>query len=289
MNIPHLNYNPGLAGQYRLRQNIAYSAAEGSGMTLDIFTPWSADEGRTPGEPLPLLVFVQGSGWCTPDRSYEYAQLALFAHAGFVVATVGHRDMRDGHPFPAFLQDVKCAIRYLRANAAQYGIDPARVLIWGTSSGGNTALLVGTTGDDPAYKTAEYAEQSDAVCAAVSCFGPTDVEALFKFLIDMPGAKEIGAALAGSVDEDRIWAAARAMSPVNHVQSGKTYPPMLLLNGTADPIVPHMQMEAMVEKLESVGSPVEACYVDNAEHEGNFWSPEVRTVIMEFVKKHAGI
>lgn len=286
MNIPHLNYNPGLAGQFRLRQNIAYSAAGGSGMTLDIFTPWSADDGQTHGEPLPLLVFVQGSSWCTPDRSYEYAQLALFAHAGFVVATVGHRDMREGHPFPAFLQDVKCAIRYLRANAAQYGIDPARVLIWGTSSGGNTALLVGTTGDDPAYKTAEYAEQSDAVSAAVSCFGPTDVEALFKFLIDMPGAREIGAALAGSMDEDRIWAAAREMSPVNHVQPGRTYPPMLLLNGTADPIVPHAQMEAMVEKLESVGSPVEAYYVDNAEHEGNFWSPEVRDVIMEFVKKY---
>ena len=289
MNIPHLPMNPTLQGQFRLRQNIAYSAAEGSGMTLDIFTPWCMDEGCTPHAPLPLLVFVQGSAWCTPDRSYEHAQLALFAHAGFVVATVGHRDMRSGHPFPAFLQDVKCAIRYLRANAAQYGIDPARVLIWGTSSGGNTALLVGTTGDDPAFKTEEYADQSDAVCAAVSCFGPTDVEALFKYLIDMPGAREIGAALAGSMDEDAIWAAARAMSPVNHVQAGKTYPPMLLLNGTADPTVPHMQMEAMVEKLEAVGSPVEAYYVDGAEHEGNFWSPEVRAAILEFVKKHAGI
>ena len=286
MNIPHLKNNPLHEGHYRLRRDIVYSSAEGNGLTMDIFTPWHVEMGNEPPVALPLLVFVQGSAWCTPDRSSEHAQLALVAHMGFVVATVGHRDMREGHPFPAFLQDVKCAIRYLRANAAQYGIDPERVLIWGTSSGGDTALLVGTTGDDPAYKTAEYAEQSDAVSAAVSCFGPTDVEALFKFLIDMPGASEIGAALAGSMDEDRIWAAAREMSPVNHVQPGRTYPPMLLLNGTADPIVPHAQMEAMVEKLESVGRPVEAYYVDNAEHEGNFWSPEVRDVIMEFVKKY---
>lgn len=289
MNIPHLPMNPALADQFRLRRDIVYSAAPGRGMTLDIFTPWHLEKEGVAAEPMPLLVFVQGSAWCTPDRSYEHAQLALFAHAGFVVATVGHRDMKDGHPFPAFLQDVKCAIRYLRANAVQYGIDPERVLIWGTSSGGNTSLLVAATGDDPAFKTEEYAAESDAVCAAVSCFGPTDVEALFRLLIDMPGAKEIGAALAGSVNEDEIWAAARAMSPVNHVQPGKMYPPMLLLNGTADPTVPHCQMEAMVEKLEAVGSPVEAYYVDGAEHEGNFWSTEVRAVIMDFVKKHAGI
>lgn len=286
MNISHLNNNPTFAGQYRLRQNIAYSAAEGSGMTLDVFTPWQVEMAPDKAEALPLLVFVQGSAWCTPDRSFEHAQLALFAHAGFVVATVGHRDMREGHPFPAFLQDVKCAIRYLRANAAQYGVDPERVLIWGTSSGGNTAALVATTGDDPAYKTEEYAEYSDAVCAAVSCFGPMDVEKLFWNMREAPNALQIGAGLAGSVDEERIWAAAREMSPVSHVQPGKSYPPMLLLNGTADPVVPHSQMEAMVEKLESVGSPVEAYYVDNAEHEGSFWSPEVRAVIMEFVKKH---
>ena len=287
MNIPHLKNNPLHEGHYRLRRDIVYSSAGGNGLTMDIFTPWHVEMGNEPPVALPLLVFVQGSAGCTPDRSSEHAQLALAAHMGFVVATVGHRDMREGHPFPAFLQDVKCAIRYLRANAAQYGIDPERVLIWGTSSGGNTALLVGTTGDDPAYKTAEYAEQSDAVSAAVSCFGPTDVEALFKFLIDMPGAREIGAALAGSMDEDRIWAAAREMSPVNHVQPGRAYPPMLLLNGTADPTVPHAQMEAMVEKLESVGSPVEAYYVDNAEHEGNFWSLEVREGIFDFIKRNA--
>lgn len=290
MNIPHLKNNPAFAGHFRLRQNIAYSAAEGNGMTLDIFTPWQVEMAPDAVEALPLLVFVQGSAWCTPDRSFEHAQLALFAHAGFVVATVGHRDMREGHPFPAFLQDVKCGIRYLRANAAQYGIDPERVLIWGTSSGGNTAALVATTGDDPAYKTQEYAEYSDAVNAAVCCFGPMDVEALFRRAAEAaPGSKQMGAALAGSMEDEKIMAAARAMSPVNHVQPGKSYPPMLLLNGTADLVVPHSQMEAMVKKLEDAGSPVEAYYVDDAGHEGNFWSLEVREVIMAFVKKHAGI
>ncbi len=290
MNIPHLKNNPTFAGQFRLRQNIAYSAAEGRGMTLDIFTPWQAEMAPDKVEALPLLVFVQGSAWCTPDRSFEHAQLALFAHAGFVVATVGHRDMKDGHPFPAFLQDVKCAIRYLRANAAQYGIDPQRVIIWGTSSGGNTAMLVGATGDEAAYKTEEYAEYSDAVNAVVSCFGPTDVEALFRRFASAssdPASRQMGIALAGVDDEERIWAAAREMSPVSHICPGRTYPPMLLLNGTGDFVVPHSQMEAMVEKLEAAGSPVEAYYVDDAGHEGNFWSPEVRAVIMEFVKKHA--
>jgi acetyl esterase/lipase len=283
--IKTIPYNPLLTGLAESTPDIVFSREGGQDVTLRILKPWKNDLNKD--KRYPLIVFIQGSGWTSPNIGYHLPHIGQFAMAGYVVATVTHRSCNDGHPAPAFLRDVKAAIRYLRAHAEEHQIDPARVAAWGTSSGGNTALLVGTTGDDPAYKTAEYAEQSDAVSAAVSCFGPTDVEALFKFLIDMPGAREIGAALAGSMDEDRIWAAAREMSPVNHVQPGRTYPPMLLLNGTADPIVPHAQMEAMVEKLEAVGSTVEAYYVDNAEHEGNFWSPEVRDVIMGFVKKYS--
>ncbi|MCB8600020.1 alpha/beta hydrolase, partial [Blautia sp. DFI.9.9] len=69
-----------------------------------------------------------------------------------IVATVQHRSALDGHAFPAFLQDVKTAIRYLRAHAAEYQIDPDRVGIWGTSSGANAALLTALTPNDPRYE-----------------------------------------------------------------------------------------------------------------------------------------
>lgn len=279
--IGHLPNNPTLKGQFSINQNVVYSTQTGMDLKLTVIQPWNPQEER-----LPLVVFVQGSAWATPNFDYEIPQLALLAHQGFVVATVGHRDRREGHPFPAFLQDVKCAIRFLRKNAHQFGIDPDRVQIWGTSSGGNTAMLVGLTGDDPAFETEEHPGFSDKVSAVVSCFGPTDMVLLSAPLMEMPEAKEMGNTLSGSSDPAAWLNVARQMSPAYLVEQGKAYPPFLMLNGTADFVVRPDQLEVMVEKLAAAGSCVEAYYVDGAEHEGNFWSPEVRRVIFDFLMKH---
>lgn len=279
-NIPHLKNNPAQEGQYLLRQNVTYSDATGQELKMTLILPWAAGEKR------PLVVFVQGSAWTTPDFDYELPQLCLLAREGFVVATVGHRDFRQGHPFPAYLQDVKCAIRHLRAHGEEYGIDPGRVGIWGTSSGGNTALLVGLTGDEARYATEEYASFSDSVKAVVSCFGPTDMVELGKRFTSGDEPPEIGMGLSGTSTLEGWLATAKEMSPVNHTQPGKAYPPFLLLGGTADFVVPHSQMEAMYDKLTECGAPVQAYYVDGAEHEGNFWTPEVRGIIFDFLKQH---
>ena len=94
------------------------------------------------------------------------------------MATVGHRSCLDGYQAPAFLVDVKTAIRFLRVHAKDYSIDPECVAIRGTSSGGNTALLVGLTAGDKRFFTDEYACESDAVQCVVDCFGHTDLEAM---------------------------------------------------------------------------------------------------------------
>ena len=168
MPILHLPINPTLQGLARTRWDVIYSTATGTPLKAVLITPWNeAIKNR------PAIVFVQGSGWGFPDVNFEIPQLSELAQAGYVVMTVTHRNRYDGHPFPAFLQDVKCAIRFLRAHADQYGVDPQRIGIYGTSSGGNTALLVAMTGDDPRYKTEEYQEYSDSVCCMVECFGPT--------------------------------------------------------------------------------------------------------------------
>ena len=233
-----------------------------------------------------MLVFVQGSAWTTPDFGYELPQLARFAAAGFTVATVGHRNYTQGHPFPAFLQDVKCAIRYLRSHAEEYGIDPARVSIWGTSSGGNTALLVGVTEGDSRYETEEYAGVSDAVNAVVSCFGPTDMYALSRRFFADPEINPMATALAGSTDLSAVRQMLQDMSPVSYVTPDKHFPPILLLNGTGDDVVPHSQMEIMYDALKSIDADVTAYYVDGAEHEGNFWTDRVKQIILDFLKTH---
>ena len=281
--IGHLPMNPSLEGQAELLQHIAYSQ---NGQELSLILPW-ANAWHLNKKPAPLIVFVQGSSWTTPDLGFEIPMLSHFAEAGFVVATVSHRSAEKGYPFPAFLVDVKCAIRFLRAHASEYGIDPTRVLAFGTSSGGNTVCLLGLTGDDPEFRTDEYANESDAVSAVVACFAPTNLVTLFEYLKDYPDATRILTAYFGP-DAENWPERMRAYSPVYRVEDGKEYPPFLLLHGTGDTLVPSTQTEELYVRLREAGAQVQAYYVDGAEHEGNFWSPEVRAVIQEEIIARLG-
>ena len=170
----HIPSNPTLAGLASLTRNVAYKTGADD-LVMDIIAPQST--GDDDNRRYPTVVFVQGSAWTTPHRDYEIPQLSALAREGFVVATVNHRDASsDPHDvFPAYLEDVKAAIRYLRANARQWHVNPDRLGIWGTSSGGNTSLLVGLTADDPRYEDGTNADESDAVKYVVSCFPPTDM------------------------------------------------------------------------------------------------------------------
>ena len=284
-----LKNNPTMEGQVKLVQNIMYSKACGVDLPMTLLLPWNLDDVNIKTEKKPLIVFVQGSAWTTPDREFEIPQLSAFARDGYIVATVEHRSALNGHAFPAFLQDVKCAIRYLRAHADQYGIDSERVAIWGTSSGGNAALLVGLTGDVLEYKTEEYTELSDKVCAVVERFGPTDLPAMSGMEEeDEPAISDISYIMAGLCggEMDKLPDVMKEMSPVNHVMKGKEVPPFLLLHGDSDTIVPYAQMTSLFDKMMECEYDVEAWKIEGAEHEGTFWSQEVYDVIGEFLKKH---
>lgn len=289
--------NPNMDGQVKLVRDVIYSTAAGEKLPLTLLIPWNVDDETAKKEKKPLIVFVQGSAWTTPDRDFELPQLSAFARKGYVVATVVHRDRRKGCPFPAFLQDVKCAIRYLRKNADLYGIDPEKVAVWGTSSGGNAALLVGLTGDDPKYKTEEYQEYSDCVNAVAECFGPTDLFAMAgsvdvgQLKAEAAKAEEPSEVLAlmmqlSGGDISRFEQVARDMSPIYQVEKGKKVPPFLLIHGDADPVVPFEQMTSLYYKMLEYGYSAEAWQIEGAVHEGNFWSDAVYRVVEEFLQKN---
>ena len=282
MPIHELKNNPTMKGQVRLIKNVVYSAVDGEAVKMDILAPWSQRYDYLTSEPRPLIVFVQGSSWRLPTMGEEIPQLVQFVKAGYIVATVQHRNSLDGHAFPAFLADVKTAIRYLRTNAAKYSIDPQRVAIWGTSSGANAALLVGLTGDDPRYKTNDYADQSDAVNAVVSCFAPTDVIDTFKNADRVPGSDILQYSLFGR-DKSKWDQIKRQMSPLYQVKAGQQYPPFLLMHGDADQVVPYHQMEEMYDVLQQHGVAVEAYRVKGANHERDFWSQQIYDLVKEFL------
>lgn len=275
MPILHIPANPTEEGQARLLPHIVYSTATGTDLTCAILTPYN----QQPAKPYPAIVFVQGSAWQHPDICYQLPQLSEYARRGYVVMTVTHRNAMEGHPFPAFLEDVKTAVRYLRKSAETYHIDPERIAIFGTSSGGNTAMLVAMTANDPRYKTAEYADVSDAVCCCAECFGPTDLKALFKLHQGAP----IGDALRGEQDAQAVL---HDMSPYHIAEAGKAYPPVLLVQGDADPTVPWDQSERMYKKYLEVGTDAQLVCIDGAPHEGPFWSRAVHEVILTFFDAH---
>ena len=282
MTIHEINNNAAMKGQVRLIENVTYSTVDGEALKMDILAPWSQRYDYLKSDPRPLIVFVQGSSWRQPTMGEEIPQLVQFVKAGYIVATVQHRNSLDGHSFPAFLQDVKTAIRFLRAHAEQYAIDPQRVAIWGTSSGANASVLVALTPDDPRYKTAEYTDQSDAVNAVVSCFAPTDVVDTFKNASQVPGSDILQYSLFGT-DPSKWEDIKRQMSPLYQIKDGQKYPPFLLLHGDADKVVPYHQMEDMYHALEEHGVSVEAYRVKGANHERDFWSQTIYDIVKDFL------
>lgn len=281
MAIHELKNNPQLKGQIQLLDNITYAAADGEPQKMAILLPWATTT-SIKTERRPLIVFVQGSSWRLPRLGRQIPQLVDFARAGYVVATVQHRNSLDGHQFPAFLMDVKTAIRYLRANAAKYDIDPQRVALWGTSSGANASMLAGLTPDDPRYRTDDYVNESDRVNAVVSCFGPTDVADTFDYTSNRPGSDILQYCLFG-LDKAQWPEIKKEMSPLHQVAKAKDFPPFLLLHGDADKTVPYHEMEDMYKALKDRGANVEAYRVKGANHEADFWSPAVYDVIHQFL------
>lgn len=283
--IHELHNNPELAGQVRLIENITYAAVTGCPLKMQILAPWTQ---RYPKQyhtdPRPLIVFVQGSSWRTGRMGEEIPQLVQFVKHGYVVATVQHRSAIDGFAFPAFLKDVKTAIRFLRHKATKYAIDPHRVAIWGTSSGANAAMLVGLTGDDPRYKSHLYAHESDRVDAVASCFAPMDVPDTFKASAKVPGNKLLQFCLFG-MDTSKWPAEMAAMSPLDVAEPGQDYPPFLLMHGDADQVVPYHEMVDMYNKLDKDGYDVEAYRVKGANHERDFWSQQVYDIVLDYLNQ----
>lgn len=282
MNFPtiiSIPNNPSMQGMAQVLPDIVYSTAGGEEQKLSLLLPWG-EEGE-PRPKRPLIVFVQGSAWTTPNINYQLPQLSRYAQLGRAVATVTHRDSTRGHAFPAYLQDVKCAIRYLRHHADEYGIDSDRVCIFGTSSGGNTALLVGLTGDDPRYKTEDYAEQSDAVRAVIDCFGPADMEAMIAGHEDEFAQNPLFMGLLGERSREELL---RDMSPIREIEPGRVYPAFLLAHGDQDEAVPYEQSELMYRALIRAGCQAQLIRVIGAPHEGNFWSNRLFGLIADFLR-----
>lgn len=268
--------------------NIEYVKRPEETLHLQLLLPSGLLPGMFSEHTYPLVVYIQGAAWQEQEMYFNLPQLCMIARQGFVVASVKHRSSQRA-VFPAFLQDVKSAIRFLRANAKKYFINPDEVAVWGDSSGGNAALLTGVTGDIDLFKTDDNSDFSDSVKAVIDFFGPTDVSQINNAPRNPALAKSDAPA-----PEDVLFGGNIAINPelalpgnpISYVTDKKSLPPFLVIHGDSDAMVPFNQSVLMVEALQKYKKTVEFYKVCGADHGIYFWTDEVLKITIDFLKAY---
>ena len=231
----------------------------GRKLALDLTLP------RT-GGPFALVVLIHGGGWRQGNRQQLAHEQLMLASEGFATASIDYRLVGPDHSanrFPAAIQDVRCAIRYLRARAASWRIHPERVALLGMSAGGHLAALTAAAGEDPRYDGAcDHASQPVEVKGAVVLYAPLDLRP--KTTADFtPLVRTIITGFLGGTPASSPARAALA-SPAAQIRP--QMPPVLLLHGTRDSMVPLSQSRGFHQALQRAGVPSIYVEAQNADH-----------------------
>lgn len=259
----------------RTHRDLAYVVGGHERQKLDLYLPEKTDG------PVPLIVWVHGGGWQAGSKENCPPLAAGYVQRGYAVASLNYR-LSSHAVFPAQIEDCKAAIRWLRAHAEHYGIDPARIGAWGSSAGGHLAALLGTSGDVGGFDVGQHLDQSSRVQAVCDYFGPTDFIALAKERdADRPASDWSPASkLIGGFVLDHPDKVARA-NPITYVSADD--PPMLIVHGDQDPLVPLGQSELLLAALQKAGVSFRLHVIRGAGHGGRlFQMGEVAGMVSTF-------
>jgi len=264
-----------LPPEVKALRDLEYGEASGRAMLLDLYLPEKADK------PLPLIVWIHGGAWMAGSKDDPSPALRS-TRDGYAVAQVGYRLSQEAM-FPAQIHDCKAAVRWLRANAAKYNLDPNKFVAWGGSAGGHLVALLGTSGGVAELEgNVNDLKESSRVQAVVDWFGPTDFLHIGEAESDLqhnapdsPESKLIGGALLENKDK-----AAKA-SPITYVL--KDAPPFLIMHGDRDRTVPFNQSELLYAALKKAGVDVTFVPMKGAGH--GFGGPEAIAPVQDFLKR----
>ena len=263
------------------KHDLAYAATEHPRQRLDLYLP---KEPR--GEKLPLVVFIHGGAWQNGDKAGGAGRVVPYVRSGeFVGASIGYRLSGDA-PWPAQIHDCKAAIRWLRGHASQYGIDPDRIAVIGSSAGGHLVAMLGTSGGVEALEGSlgNRTDVSSRVTCVVDEFGPANLLTMgdFPSSIDHNAASSPESKLLGGAVQEQADRAKEA-SPQTHVTSDDA--PFLILHGTEDMVVPYDQSVQFDRALRAAGVESLLIPIEGGGH-GGFWSPEVDRRVRAFLDRH---
>lgn len=245
--------------EYDRKEDVIYGRKYGTALTFDVYTPKRNAKGIG-------LIFVVSGGWFSSKEFGPQAYVMPLVSRGYTVFAVVHGS-QPKFTIPEILQDMNRSVRYIRTHASEYGVDPDRIGIYGGSAGGHLSLMQGVAGDDGKASATDPVEKASSKVQAVAClYPPTDFlnygktgenaigrgvlkgfKAPFAFHEYVRESNEFKPI----TDEAKVLEIGRKISPFYHVAAGD--PPVLIVHGDADQLVPLQQSEIMIEALKKKG------------------------------------
>ena len=269
-------------------RDIEFTRTPNGPLLLDIYKPADA----SPSAPLPVVMFMYGGGWMTGNRhQLKFFRGQEYVRHGYALVAIEYRSS-EAAIFPAQIHDCKAAVRWIRQNAAEYGLDGSRIAALGGSAGGHLAALLGTS-DAVADMEGDLPPQGDdyagPIQAVVDMLGPTDLsriaEQSHRFGVrhekkDSFVSKFLGGQPSLNLEQ------AKAANPITYIRPGM--PPFLIIHGSADWIVPVQQSEMLHQALVEQGNESELHVAEGAGHGSlkSFSSDEMLNKIFGFLDTH---
>ncbi|MDA7921626.1 alpha/beta hydrolase [Verrucomicrobiales bacterium] len=255
----------------KVEKNLVFATHDSIDLKLDLYL-----SEEKPSSPMPAVIWIHGGGWL--NGSKDKCMASFLAQNGFAVASVGYR-LVDKAEWPGQIDDCYAAVKWLRTEGANYGIDGSRIGAWGSSAGGHLVALMGTR------KPGEESEVSTQLQAVCDWFGPTNLLTMppnnvsetrtAEQVANSNGAKLLGATVREVPD------LAKDASALFHVS--KEAAPFLIMHGSEDPGVPLVQSTTFHEALQKAGAKSELVIVEGAGHGGKgFQTIEVRNTVRTF-------
>jgi len=272
-------------------EDVVYGRKYGSALTFDVLTPKEKANGAA-------IIFAVSGGWFSDHRAINPAAYAEYLKRGYTVFAVVHGS-QPRYTIPECVADMNRSVRFIRAHAADYKIDPKRIGITGGSAGGHLSLMQGTAGDQGDEKAEDPIERESSRVQAVGClYPPTDFLNYGKpgeialgngILKDFPAPFDFNVYNRETkrfeliTDEAKRRQIGEQISPFYHASADD--PPTLIIHGDADKLVPIQQAELIIDKLKSLGVPAELVTKQGAQHGGPQFADSAQ-IIADWFDKH---